>query len=93
MSRAWARSVGPIEWLLSRDLKDQALRHFPPGYYSADSAPTVIACLPTTSGAEPTCSASPIQPAGGHRAPLAVLTPVADHKERRLTPHLPARGA
>ncbi len=31
--------------LVIRDLKDQALAHFPSGHYSANSARTVIACL------------------------------------------------
>jgi hypothetical protein len=31
--------------LVIRDLKDQALKHFPSGHYSANSAWTVIACL------------------------------------------------
>jgi hypothetical protein len=31
--------------LVIRDLKDQALAHFPSGHYSANSAWTVIACL------------------------------------------------
>jgi Transposase DDE domain group 1 len=38
------RQHAQVEFVI-RDLKDQALAHFPSGHYSANSAWTVIACL------------------------------------------------
>ena len=45
--------------LAIRDLKDQALAHFPSGQYAANSAWTVIAALATTSDDGPARSACP----------------------------------
>jgi hypothetical protein len=70
--------------LVIRDLKDQALAHFPSGHYSANSAWTVIACLAhkTPTGSSPAasatshagrcCSASPT------RHPARLRPPVGD---------------
>ena len=80
--------------LVIRDLKDQALAHFPSGHYSANSAWTVIACLahnlarwmsllgvddPTPRAARTT------------RRRLLALPGRLTHTARRWTLHLPAR--
>jgi hypothetical protein len=80
--------------LVIRDLKDQALAHFPPGHYSANSAWTVIACLAHNLArwtellgiADPTPRA-----ARTIRRRLLALPGRLTHTARRHTLHLPAR--
>jgi len=77
-----------------RDLKDQALAHFPSGHYSANSAWTVIACLAHNLQrwtaqlglADPTPRA-----AATLRRRLFALPGRLTTTARRLTLHLPAR--
>ena len=79
--------------LVIRDLKDQALRHFPSGHYSANSAWTVIACLAHNLGRwtaqiglpDPTPRAQTI------RRRLFALPGRLTTSARRQTLHLPAR--
>jgi hypothetical protein len=80
--------------LVIRDLKDQALAHFPSGRYSANSAWTVIACLAHNLGrwtnllglTDPT-------PRAAHtlRRRLFALPGRLTKTARRWTLHLPAR--
>ena len=80
--------------LVIRDLKDQALAHFPSGHYSANSAWTVIACLAHNLGrwtnllglADPTTRA-----ARTLRRRLFALPGRLTKTARRQTLHLPAR--
>jgi Transposase DDE domain group 1 len=80
--------------LVIRDLKDQALAHFPSGHYSANSAWTVIACLAHNLGrwtdllgvADPTPRA-----AATIRRRLFALPGRLTRTARRWTLHLPAR--
>jgi hypothetical protein len=80
--------------LVIRDLKDQALAHFPSGHYSANSAWTVIACLAHNLGRwtsllgvlDPTPRA-----ARTLRRRLLMLPARLTHSARRWTLHLPAR--
>jgi len=80
--------------LVIRDLKDQALRHFPSGHYSANSAWTVIACLAHNLQrwtaqlglTDPTPRA-----ARTLRRRLFALPGRLTNTARRLTLHLPAR--
>ncbi|MCA1678651.1 MAG: IS1380 family transposase [Actinobacteria bacterium] len=80
--------------LVIRDLKDQALAHFPSGHYSANSAWTVIACLAHNLGrwtdllglTDPTPRA-----AGTLRRRLFALPGRLTRTARRWTLHLPAR--
>jgi len=80
--------------LVIRDLKDQALAHFPSGHYSANSAWTVIACLAHNLGrwtnllglSDPTPRA-----AATLRRRLFVLPGRLTHTARRHTLHLPVR--
>jgi hypothetical protein len=80
--------------LVIRDLKDQALRHFPSGHYSANSAWTVIACLAHNLGrwtnllgvTNPTPRA-----ARTLRRRLFTLPGRLTTTARRWTLHLPAR--
>jgi hypothetical protein len=80
--------------LVIRDLKDQALAHFPSGHYSANSAWTVIACLAHNLArwtnllglTDPTPRA-----ARTLRRRLFALPGRLTHSARRQTLHLPAR--
>jgi hypothetical protein len=80
--------------LVIRDLKDQALAHFPSGHYSANSAWTVIACLAHNLGrwtaliglTDPTPRA-----AATIRRRLFALPARLTKTARRWTLHLPAR--
>jgi hypothetical protein len=80
--------------LVIRDLKDQALAHFPSGHYSANSAWTVIACLAHNLGrwsavlglTDPTPRA-----AATIRRRLFALPGRLTRTARRWTLHLPAR--
>jgi hypothetical protein len=80
--------------LVIRDLKDQALAHFPSGHYNANSAWTVIACLAHNLGrwtaqlglADPTTRA-----ARTLRRRLFALPGRLTKTARRWTLHLPAR--
>jgi hypothetical protein len=80
--------------LVIRDLKDQALAHFPSGHYSANSAWTVIACLAHNLGrwtnllglTDPTPRA-----ARTLRRRLFALPGRLTKTARRWTLHLPAR--
>ncbi len=80
--------------LVIRDLKDQALAHFPSGHYSANSAWTVIACLAHNLGrwtaqlglTDPTPRA-----ARTLRRRLFALPGRLTKTARRPTLHLPAR--
>ncbi len=80
--------------LVIRDLKDQALAHFPSGHYSANSAWTVIACLAHNLGRwtdliglpDPTPRA-----ARTLRRRLFALPGRLTRTARRFTLHLPAR--
>jgi hypothetical protein len=80
--------------LVIRDLKDQALAHFPSGHYSANSAWTVIACLAHNLGrwtaqlglTDPTPRA-----ARTLRRRLFELPGRLTRTARRSTLHLPAR--
>ena len=64
--------------LTIRDLKDQALQHFPSGKFGANSAWTVIACLAhnlvrwstSSSSHLPPTAASDTRPADAQRAPV-----------------------
>jgi hypothetical protein len=79
--------------LVIRDLKDQALAHFPSGHYSANSAWTVIACLAHNLGRwtaqiglpDPSPRAQTI------RRRLFALPGRLTTTARRQTLHLPAR--
>jgi hypothetical protein len=80
--------------LVIRDLKDQALAHFPSGHYSANSAWTVIACLAhnlarwtDTLGL---CDSTP-RTARTLRYRLFALPGRLTHTARAWTLHLPAR--
>lgn len=80
--------------LVIRDLKDQALAHFPSGHYGANSAWTVIACLAHNLGrwtallglTDPTARA-----ARTLRRRLFALPGRLTRTARRWTLHLPAR--
>jgi Transposase DDE domain group 1 len=80
--------------LVIRDLKDQALAHFPSGHYSANSAWTVIACLAHNLArwtsllgvGDPTPRA-----ARTLRRRLLALPGRLTHSARRPTLHLPVR--
>ena len=80
--------------LVIRDLKDQALAHFPSGHYSANSAWTVIACLAHNLArwtallglSDPTP-----RTARTLRRRLFALPGRLTRSARRLTLHLPAR--
>jgi Transposase DDE domain group 1 len=80
--------------LAIRDLKDQALAHFPSGQFNANAAWTVIACLAhnllrwTTLIGLP---ASTIRAARTTRRRLLALPGRLTHSARQWTLHLPAR--
>src|SRR5688572_14435674 len=80
--------------LVIRDLKDQALAHFPSGNYSANSAWTVIACLAHNLGrwtAQLGLSDPTPRAARTLRRRLFALPGRLTHSARRWTLHLPAR--
>jgi hypothetical protein len=80
--------------LVIRDLKDQALAHFPSGHYSANSAWTVIACLAHNLGrwtAQLGLSDPTPRAARTLRRRLFALPGRLTHSARRWTLHLPAR--
>jgi hypothetical protein len=80
--------------LVIRDLKDQALAHFPSGKYAANSAWTVIAALAhnlarwTTLIGLPT---RPVQTAGARRRHLLQIPGRLTRSSRQWTLRLPAR--
>ena len=80
--------------LVIRDLKDQALAHFPSGHYSANSAWTVIACLAHNlarwTGLLGLSDATP-RAARTLRRRLLTLPGRLTRTARRWTLHLPAR--
>lgn len=80
--------------LAIRDLKDQALAHFPSGQFNANAAWTVVACLAhnlprwtTLIGLPATtvCAARTL------RRRLLTIPGRLTRNARRWTPHLPAR--
>ena len=81
--------------LVIRDLKDQALAHFPSGHYSANSAWTVIACLAHNLGRWTALLGlpDPTPRAARNAAPPTVRAARTPHPQtaRRWTLHLPAR--
>src|SRR4051794_4272297 len=80
--------------LAIRDLKDQALAHFPSGKFNANAAWTVIACLAHTLWRWPSLSAPPAAPMRAARPLRRRLLAVAGRltrTARRWTLHLPAR--
>ncbi len=80
--------------LVIRDLKDQALAHFPSGHYSANSAWTVIACLAHNLGrwtAQLGLTDPTPRTAATIRRRLFALPGRLTHTARRWTLHLPAR--
>jgi Transposase DDE domain group 1 len=80
--------------LVIRDLKDQALAHFPSGHYSANSAWTVIACLAHNLARWTSLlgltDRTP-RAARTIRRRLLALPGRVTHSARRWTLHLPAR--
>jgi hypothetical protein len=80
--------------LVIRDLKDQALAHFPSGHYGANSAWTVIACLAHNLGRWSALlgltDATP-RAAATIRRRLFALPGRLTRSARRWTLHLPAR--
>jgi len=80
--------------LVIRDLKDQALAHFPSGHYSANSAWTVIACLAhNLTRWTSLLGLSDPTPRAAHtlRRRLFALPGRLTRTARRQTLHLPAR--
>jgi hypothetical protein len=80
--------------LVIRDLKDQALAHFPSGHYSANSPWTVIACLAHNLArwtALIGLSDRTPRAAATIRRRLFALPGRLTHSARRQTLHLPAR--
>jgi hypothetical protein len=80
--------------LVIRDLKDQALAHFPSGHYSANSAWTVIACLAHNLArwtAQLGLSDPTPRAARTLRRRLFALPGRLTRNARRWTLHLPAR--
>jgi len=80
--------------LVIRDLKDQALAHFPSGHYSANSAWTVIACLAHNLGRWTNVLGLPEstpRTAATLRRRLFSLPGRLTRTARRWTLHLPAR--
>jgi hypothetical protein len=80
--------------LVIRDLKDQALRHFPPGQFAANSAWTVIAALAHNLGRQTTQIALPDQPvqtARIRRRHLLQIPGRLTHTSRQWTLRMPAR--
>jgi len=87
------RSHAQVE-LVIRDLKDQALAHFPSGHYNANSAWTVIACIAHNLGRWTNLigltDRTP-RAAATIRRRLFALPGRLTHSGRRQTLHLPAR--
>jgi hypothetical protein len=84
----------PLRELVIRDLKDQALAHFPSGHYSANSAWTVIACLAHNLSRWTNLIGLTDQTpraAATTRRRLFALPGRLTHSARRHTLHLPAR--
>ena len=80
--------------LAIRDLKDQALAHFPSGHYSANSAWTVIACLTHNLLRWTSLLGLPgrtIRAARTLRRRLLTIPGRLTRNARRWTLHLPAR--
>src|SRR3954451_3980514 len=79
--------------LVIRDLKDQALAHFPSGHFSANSAWTVIACLAHNLGRWTNLLGltDPTPRAATTRRRLFALPGRLTSSARRQTLHLPAR--
>ena len=80
--------------LVIRDLKEQALAHFPSGHYSANSAWTVIACLAHNLGRwtnQLGVNDSTPRAAQTTRRRLFALPGRLTHSGRQQTLHLPAR--
>jgi hypothetical protein len=80
--------------LVIRDLKDQALAHFPSGRYHANSAWTVIAALAHNLGRWTTQIALPDQPvqtARSRRRHLLQIPGRLTHTSRQWTLRMPAR--
>jgi Transposase DDE domain group 1 len=80
--------------LVIRDLKDQALRHFPSGQFAANSAWTVIAALAHNLGRWTTQIALPDQPvqtARIRRRHLLQIPGRLTHTSRQWTLRMPAR--
>jgi hypothetical protein len=80
--------------LVIRDLKDQALRHFPSGQFAANSAWTVIAALAHNLGRWTTQIARPDQPvqtARIRRRHLLQIPGRLTHTSRQWTLRMPAR--
>ena len=73
--------------LAIRDLKDQALAHFPSGHFYANAAWTVIACLAHNLLRWTSCSASPARPSAPPARP-----PPAARAPRPPDPHARAAG-
>jgi hypothetical protein len=80
--------------LVIRDLKDQALTHFPSGHYHANSAWTVIAALAHNLARWSTLIGQPNQPvqtAAARRRHLLAIPGRLTRTSRRWTLRLPAR--
>jgi hypothetical protein len=80
--------------LVIRDLKDQALAHFPSGSFAANAAWTVIACLAHNLGRWATQIALPNQPvqtARARRGQLLQIPARLTHSGRQWTLRMPAR--
>jgi Transposase DDE domain group 1 len=80
--------------LVIRDLKDQALAHFPSGSYAANSAWTVIAALSHNLGRWVTqigLPNQPVQTARSRRRRLLVIPARLTRTNRRWTLRMPAR--
>ena len=80
--------------LVIRDLKDQALAHFPSGQYAANSAWTVIAALAHNLGRWATqigLPDQPVQTARSRRRHLLQIPARLTHTSRQWTLRMPAR--
>jgi hypothetical protein len=80
--------------LVIRDLKDQALAHFPSGRYAANSAWTVIAALAHNLGHWATqigLPDRPVQTASSRRRHLLQIPARLTHTSRQWTLRMPAR--
>jgi hypothetical protein len=80
--------------LVIRDLKDQALAHFPSGQYAANSAWTVIAALAHNLGRWATqigLPDQPVQTASSRRRHLLQIPARLTHTSRQWTLRMPAR--
>jgi Transposase DDE domain group 1 len=80
--------------LVIRDLKDQALKHFPSGQFQANSAWTVIAALAHNLGRWATqigLPSRPVQTASSRRRQLLRIPGRLTHTSRKWTLRMPAR--